>query len=1783
MGIPKFFRWLGGRYPLVCERVSNDNIPEFDNLYLDMNGIIHNCTHPKDGEAPAPATDEERFLAIFYYIDFLFNKIRPRKVFFLGIDGVAPRAKMNEQRARRFRTAKELEELQARELQKRRASGEPVRAEDDGHDDGMFDPTCITPGTEFMDRLTEALRYYINKRVSESADWRRPTIILSAPNVPGEGEHKIMDYIRFSRAQPNYRPNVRHCLYGLDADLIMLGLLSHEPHFSLLREEVLFGPSARKGGQSADPAMQSFYLLHISLLRDYVDHEFGSLKAVLGCSPQYAAMEKGLVATAPAPASAEADAYDLERIIDDYVLMIMLVGNDFLPTLPKLSINSGALNFMFSAYLRIRPTLGGYLHDNGKLNLERFQAFMREVSRFEVDSFKLEVADHKWYQVYKHKAVLRGETPERLSVVAEPAGGHRGGRRGGRNGHAARRGVGFGAESTFELPSGLYSALGEATIPIKDGKLVLSRSQKGLIDLIRRFAIRALPKAAAGHKVQMQFLPGNATSLDSLVVSKAAELLAIHMGREYAHDGSMTLYVAAGSPAALAKLELEDSDSDTDGPGGFLGSATAYHALGALEDTGDSGDEDDDGDEDSDDQAVPDFANNVADPTDEAAVAAYVDSCLGELRDVVVVPDAELDMYTQKGDVHDFWQRFEMWKAAYYKAKVATTYELPNVSQDHAVEATAESPAASGQVFRAPPSAVEPMCRAYMGTIQWVLRYYFQGCPSWSWFYPYHYAPCISDLCADLSAYELDGFAKDQPYTPYEQLMCVLPPYSRKLLPAALRPLMVDVHSPIRDLFPTSFSVDMNGKKMAWEAIVLIDFVDIDRIRAAMAPKLAGLSADEQRRNGRGVEMAYTYAAPGVEEDPDSAPEYPAPSNLKFPPVRPLRCKGARFIMPTLKSQGSQRAGQLVMGLVAGTFSRAKLRPGFPSLFTMEHAANLEFNGTEVFGSPSRDETMMITVEPGALGKAGSTEAAAQELLRGKHVRGVFRPRRLFVFWPYLADAVLVGVSDQDGVYTIDAAGSTLLYSRHETEGEQQLWSRTYTHAVHSAKRERGTVLSEDGRALLLHVLPLRGLRMYPDGSLVRDYGFASAAPGHDSQPWAPVESWPAAGVLNVPAGLAVSDLSGPWANNPRFSEHEAIPLAKAYAVGSRAFYLGRSPLYGSSAEVTGHTRDSAGAVIGVDLMLQAPATPFAAKRENFLGVNALAQHARTGTGGTYKPTFYVAREVGISPLLLSRIASRMLIVNDLAGGDSARVEIGLGLKFEAKRLKAMDYARRAPTGWQYSDRAIALLAKYKAAFPDMFANLEHLAKGDALISASDALASHVAAAEATGPRMASEVRRLEQWVKEHTRGLSLVPIDSEALSKDQVDAIVAACAAGPAPQRHSVVIRAARREAALRPSDAQYLLGRQSLMVGHRVVFVSDRGGAVPIGARGYIIAIHVRQSAQPPPARPSDGSQASRQQFQQQRVQRQEGIPADEIHLVEVLLDAAVVDGTTLDGRCPPYRGTVARPHQILDLTSWGLGQSTTGRPSAAAQTVDAVRPVPTAPAPGQQRARAAAGGTAEVAAKARALFNRPSTASAASVDVPEPPQAPWAASQPRMATGHSTADDIIKTLLAGPSWQAAPPAPVDEKAHAQNIINTLLAGPMGAMSLNAPRPVPGGGWAAAPASAAAAPVPGAAAQAPAGPRQQARRRPVIVEEYVRGSSPEDSDEEHAGEPAPRGSNPAAVPPPVHHCQIPFDYGAGSPDRGRGRGRGRGFGRGRGSALGRGRGRGRGRGLGSSSHAPQ
>uniref|UniRef100_A0AAV1TZW1 5'-3' exoribonuclease n=1 Tax=Peronospora matthiolae TaxID=2874970 RepID=A0AAV1TZW1_9STRA len=440
MGVPAFYRWVQEKYPkcvvdcvetqavvLESERHfeltdttgPNPNGFEVDNLYVDMNGLIHPCAHPENGEAPK--TEEEMYRRVMAYVDRLVAAVRPRRVLYLAIDGVAPRAKMNQQRARRFRAAQEAEqrmEVEKEALDYMRAMGHTVP----GKQEKPWDSNVITPGTKFMAKLAKYLRFYIRDRVNNNTAWKSIKIILSDAGVPGEGEHKLMQYVRVQRSQPGYDPNQHHVLHGLDADLIMLGLATHEVKFSILREEVLFGKqkyererqkeqqmvldangttlSKRKRGEfgehNADliaSDLKPLQYLHIATLREYLQIEFEPLSRVLPFE------------------------YDFERVIDDFVFLCFFVGNDFLPHLPSLDIRDGALDFLILIYAKLLPAMGGYLTDGGQVNLSRVDVILAEVGQVEDVVFQrraLKEAEN----ARRRKSYLSNEKKDQIAASA---------------------------------------------------------------------------------------------------------------------------------------------------------------------------------------------------------------------------------------------------------------------------------------------------------------------------------------------------------------------------------------------------------------------------------------------------------------------------------------------------------------------------------------------------------------------------------------------------------------------------------------------------------------------------------------------------------------------------------------------------------------------------------------------------------------------------------------------------------------------------------------------------------------------------------------------------------------------------------------------------------------------------------------------------------------------------------------------------------------------------------------------------------------------------------------------------------------------------------------------------------------------------------------------------------------------------------------------------------------------------------------------------------------------
>ena len=143
----------------------------------------------------------------------------------------------------------------------------------------------------------------------------------------------------------------------------------------------------------------------------------------------------------------------------------------------------------------------------------------------------------------------------------------------------------------------------------------------------------------------------------------------------------------------------------------------------------------------------------------------------------------------------------------------------------------------------------------YVEGLCWVLLYYFQGCPSWTWFYPHHYAPFAADF-EDLSSLEVK-FIKGKPFKPFEQLMGVLPAASKHNLPLPFHDLMTNPNSEIIDFYPEDFPIDLNGKKFAWQGVVLLPFIEEKRLLNAIAKIYPEVSAVDHARNGVGKESLH--------------------------------------------------------------------------------------------------------------------------------------------------------------------------------------------------------------------------------------------------------------------------------------------------------------------------------------------------------------------------------------------------------------------------------------------------------------------------------------------------------------------------------------------------------------------------------------------------------------------------------------------------------------------------------------------------------------------------------------------------------------------------------------------------------------------------------------------------------------------------------------------------------------------------------------------------------------
>lgn len=255
MGIPRFIAALKQKYPSAF---AGGDIRSFgiSSLSIDFNSLIHEAAmevyaygkfrDEKRQELLAQATKEylEATLhqAIGKKISDLINAIQPRDLLVLAIDGVATLAKIQQQRQRRYKSALK--------------PASPI-----------FDNSCITPGTEFMMNLDR----FIESWIYQNRPILPNKIIYSSHLTPGEGEHKIFDLFR----KGEYDIQKKHVVYGLDADLVVLSLLSSYDIY-LVRQDVtdivLISELARSlvGDMRTTTAVEDFGFLVTLLGNDFL-------------------------------------------------------------------------------------------------------------------------------------------------------------------------------------------------------------------------------------------------------------------------------------------------------------------------------------------------------------------------------------------------------------------------------------------------------------------------------------------------------------------------------------------------------------------------------------------------------------------------------------------------------------------------------------------------------------------------------------------------------------------------------------------------------------------------------------------------------------------------------------------------------------------------------------------------------------------------------------------------------------------------------------------------------------------------------------------------------------------------------------------------------------------------------------------------------------------------------------------------------------------------------------------------------------------------------------------------------------------------------------------------------------------------------------------------------------------------------------------------------------------------------------------------------------------------
>ena len=365
MGVPGFFSWILKNYRSRKDLILKSLDIKTNILYLDANCLVHpQCFKILEEYKLKVDTVEEleniMMKRVITYIKELVINVRPDKLY-IAIDGVAPMAKINQQRKRRFMSAMDY-------IEKKKIKEEYIKSCDREIE---WSNVVITPGTKFMEKLHEhLLRYSVNNKIET---------IYSSYHEPGEGEHKILQHIKKSKPE-----NI--VVYGLDADLLFLSLASNRNNIHLMREADYI-----KGKKTnIDLESTNFNYVSIDRLRYYINLKMNEL-VDLGKGNKKGSVDK----------IEELEENISFNYVDDFIFICYLLGNDFLPHIPSVNIKTGSLDYLINNYVQVYNKLKEHLILGSDINYKFLKLYINQLSKCE-DYYFREI-----YPKYKERIKTR--------------------------------------------------------------------------------------------------------------------------------------------------------------------------------------------------------------------------------------------------------------------------------------------------------------------------------------------------------------------------------------------------------------------------------------------------------------------------------------------------------------------------------------------------------------------------------------------------------------------------------------------------------------------------------------------------------------------------------------------------------------------------------------------------------------------------------------------------------------------------------------------------------------------------------------------------------------------------------------------------------------------------------------------------------------------------------------------------------------------------------------------------------------------------------------------------------------------------------------------------------------------------------------------------------------------------------------------------------------------------------------------------------------------------------